>query len=343
MSKNNKKIVVSFAGGIGDAMLLIPLINAIRKLNNCEVVGVFTQDIAYKAIKHLNILDKYLLEEEINYLDSRILYADYYYSSFLFSKKVAISALISLRFLVALYSPIYGKPSKFRWFPNIKWIRMNSSFPIIRQNSELLNGECELINDHYHDKIINRNGSKISGNNLKIAIQFFSDEGYKSWSFEKWLVLINSLIDNYPQAKVYVLGTKCSDFVNAHNLWRDTRIVNLIGKTNISQLLDMINECDMFVGLDSGLMHIAAYYNKPTFTLWGATDRIAYGYESFDPNSNVSVSINLSCSPCESPLQKPIHIRFDNPKNCLNKECMNNLSSELVVQKFSDYMKSRVK
>ena len=52
----------------------------------------------------------------------------------------------------------------------------------------------------------------------------------------------------------------------------DVRVVNLIGRTDLRQLIGVLARCAAFVSNDSGAMHLAAALNVPVTAIFGPTD-----------------------------------------------------------------------
>jgi lipopolysaccharide heptosyltransferase II len=73
---------------------------------------------------------------------------------------------------------------------------------------------------------------------------------------------------------------------------------NLIGKTDLEQLVPILLECSLFIGNDSGTLYLAAALGIPTVGIYGPSDpdRVA------PLNSlHTSVKRGLYCSPCYRP------------------------------------------
>lgn len=72
------------------------------------------------------------------------------------------------------------------------------------------------------------------------------------------------------------------------------RVINLAGKTNIRELMALIQACDIFLTNDSGPMHIASALGTPLLALFGSTSDTATGPYS----GGQVIHKHVECSPC---------------------------------------------
>ncbi|MPY91147.1 MAG: lipopolysaccharide heptosyltransferase II [Luteitalea sp.] len=73
-----------------------------------------------------------------------------------------------------------------------------------------------------------------------------------------------------------------------------TRLVNLIGKTDLAMLVGLADLCRAFVSNDSGAMHIAAALGTPVMAIFGSTDERA----TAPIGPHVIVRASVWCRPC---------------------------------------------
>lgn len=103
----------------------------------------------------------------------------------------------------------------------------------------------------------------------------------------------------------------------------------------LSEQAYTISKCDMFIGNDGGLAHVAAATGIPTFILFGPSSTIKN--KPYTKNSHV-IAIDLECRPCQfekGPDGKSI---FDGGKsNCpLQMKCMRDMSVDYVMKKIKE-------
>lgn len=85
----------------------------------------------------------------------------------------------------------------------------------------------------------------------------------KLWGLENFRYVLNFFLENFP-FRVVELGAK-----DCQPLGLD---MNLIDQTSIKQTAAILNYCDLFLGIDSGLLHVAAAVKTPIVAVFGCTD-----------------------------------------------------------------------
>lgn len=76
-------------------------------------------------------------------------------------------------------------------------------------------------------------------------------------------------------------------------------LINACGNFSINQSASIIQQAEWVITSDTGLMHIAAAYNKKIISVWGNTIP-EFGMQPYKPNAeNKILEVkNLSCRPC---------------------------------------------
>ncbi len=107
----------------------------------------------------------------------------------------------------------------------------------------------------------------------------------------------------------------------------NSRVWNACGKLTLGQSAEMIRRADAVLTNDTGLMHIAAAFDKPVVSVWGNTvpQLGMYPYiPAFPERVRIIENNKLSCRPCSK-------IGFDScPKG--HFKCMMDLENKLIAK-----------
>jgi lipopolysaccharide heptosyltransferase II len=101
--------------------------------------------------------------------------------------------------------------------------------------------------------------------------------------------------------------------------------LNLAGRTTLGQLAALLRRCDLFIGADSGIVHLAAAVGAPLVAIFGPSNHRAWGPWSAGPV--VVLRSGALCSPC-SYVEGSVGQR----EGCPARTCMRSLKPETVLE-----------
>lgn len=145
----------------------------------------------------------------------------------------------------------------------------------------------------------------------------------KRWPAEHFATLIDR-VTQWPKTHCVLFGTpRERDIAEAVLAACRARVIDLVGKTPLRKLPAYMGRCDVVVSNDTGAMHIAAALGKPIVTLYGPTAP-ELGFSPYGvPWEEASVA-SLSCRPCHA----------HGPERCplSHWRCMRELRPEVVAE-----------
>jgi heptosyltransferase I len=92
-------------------------------------------------------------------------------------------------------------------------------------------------------------------------------------------------------------------------------VVNLAGKTDLKELVALLEGASLVIANDSGPMHIAAALNRPLVTIFGPTSAVRTGPYG---RPDTVLQLDLACRPCYS-------------RSCVHTSCMQWIEVEHVM------------
>ncbi len=129
----------------------------------------------------------------------------------------------------------------------------------------------------------------IEGEFILVACEASARRGIKEWPVEHWTQTLDALAQRLP---VVLVGTEPTTAVTekmAH------RVLDLGGQTDLPTLAALCGMARVFVGIDSGVLHLAAAMGTPVVGIFGPTDWRKTGPRGV-PQRIVRHAVE--CSPC---------------------------------------------
>ena len=144
--------------------------------------------------------------------------------------------------------------------------------------------------------------------------------GAKRWPEEYYATLAREYLDRGWQVALFGSGNDQPVTAGIRAACGDREdCVDLAGRTELAEAVDLLSTCDAVVSNDSGLMHIAAALARPLVVVYGATS------PGFTPplNDNAEVLVpDIDCAPCferECPLGHHRCMRDTQPSRVAGK------------------------
>lgn len=341
---------VFVSSGYGNALLLIPLLKTLKKRGH-QLTGVFTSPFESEPFFENSGLFEELVPVRNGSLAalfaiSRYLEFEYIYLDRLAAtrKNILLAHFIG-KFIITAHVP-HTLPGFLK--RKLFLVPPQEGLHDAQQILGLVDAENARKPLNLEDMRLPRlfNTKKTASlSKPYIAVQLSAGSGaasFKNWPTEHWISLLKELALVFPSLHFVLLGE--SGELDAAETVMQANIPNVqseVGKTSLHELVSILDECLLFIGPDSALMHLAAVSAKPTFTLWGATDFSVFGYATIDPAMHEVVYQDIACRPC-SVWIKPNVSRFKNAESCPDHRCMKELPLAAVLPRCIAFIEKQI-
>jgi len=130
----------------------------------------------------------------------------------------------------------------------------------------------------------------------------------RRWPITNYLKVCRLFLENY-NGKIFLIGgkeeqsdnEKFKKLLNKKTNSND-RVINCSGK-DLDTVASILSSSDLFLGNDSGPMHIATAIGLNVMAIFGPSSTIGVNPATYD-EKNISISSDLECAPCNSPVCK---------------------------------------
>lgn len=100
--------------------------------------------------------------------------------------------------------------------------------------------------------------------NQGVLISLGAGQARRNWPIANVLELIELMIKEFPEINLTILGPRSFETSTLNDLFPTSKnLTNLIGKTSLSQITELMLSAELLVSNDSGLIHIASTLKLP--------------------------------------------------------------------------------
>ncbi len=311
------KILIRATNWVGDAIMALPALRAVRKRFPDDEIAIVARPYVADIYRHQEICDQlipYDPKGQHSGFSGRERLA-----SELRAQKFDVALLLQNAFDAAWLAWRAKIPERIGYARDTRSLLLTKAVPLPRH------GEIPAHEKFYYLELLRRAGwldsmpeeafiglrvpeekrrsaneflckSGVRQGALRIAIGAGASYGSaKCWPPSRFAEVANRL-QSEADADVILFGTAAEANVStAISAEMRRSPIDLTGKTAITDLPALLSQCHLFIGNDSGAMHVAAAAGLPIVAVFGPTD--PFGTSPVTPRCSI-VQQKPYCSPC---------------------------------------------
>jgi len=297
--KTGKKFLIVRFSSIGDIVLTTPVIRCLKQQVPDAEVHFLTRDRFHSVVEHNPYIDKVhqlahsweLMIEELKTEDYDYI-IDLHHNSKTLRLKNALKKK-SFSFYKLNIQKYILTAFKINMLPKLhivdRYMKTVESFGVKNDGKGLDYFISKEEETQMHDIPVSHTAGYV-------ACVIGAAHGTKRWPVHKWKEFCAQM--NHP---IILLGGP-EDAANGNEIAStdDIKIYNACGKFKLNESADLVRKAKLVISNDTGLMHIAAAYQKIIISLWGNTVP-AFGmtpyYGDFSMTS-LQMQTTVWCRPC---------------------------------------------
>jgi heptosyltransferase-2 len=311
------RILIRATNWVGDAILALPALRAVRKRFSDAEIAIVARPYVADIYRDQQIYDRLVA------YDPQGAHAGFSgrerLAGALRAEKFDVALLLQNAFDAAWLAWRASIPERIGYARDGRSFLLTKAVPVPRP------GEIPAHEKYYYLELLRRAGwidslsdetfiaMCVSEEKRRLASQFLAESGVRPHSLRVaigpgasygsakcWLPARFAELANWLQAQadadIILFGTTSEANVSkaiSEEMRRSP--INLTGRTTIADLPALLSQCHLFVGNDSGAMHVAAAVGLPVVAVFGPTD--PHGTAPVTPRCSI-VQEKPYCSPC---------------------------------------------
>jgi heptosyltransferase-2 len=302
------KILIRATNWVGDAIMALPALRAVRSRFPEAEITILARPYVAAIYENQQVCDNMMLVDDKSDMVGQLR-----------GQKFDTALLLQNAFEAAWIAWRAGIPERIGYARDGRSLLLTKALPVPKS------GEIPLHEQYYYLELLRRAGwldvlpqesfiklklpeedrqrtakfilsAGARPDALRIAIGAGASYGSaKCWPPDRFADLANRL-HAQADADVILFGTRAEAPVSsAIAAGMHHPPVDLTGKTSVADLPALLSQCHLFIGNDSGAMHVAAAVGLPVVAVFGPTD--PFGTAPVTPRCSI-VQEKPYCSPC---------------------------------------------
>ena len=341
--KENVNLLIIRPGGLGDGIMAIPFLKAIRKELPKAHITLMCVKKNCAAFKHVQLYDELMVIDNLRHLVNN-------YSAIHKTEYDVVFDLEPFRKISSIISFYTGANTRIGFDTNN---RRNLYTHFVTYNNEKsfetvnIMRQLEVVNIHVTEKdladmsfeipkVVHKNvEKKLESRGINFRVDFVVAvapgvlKPHHRWVMSRFAELIEMIRSRDPMTKIILLGMR-SDLADAkkvlYYLKDMDRVINLVGETAFSEVLAVLSFCNVLIACDGGIVYMAAAMGCKTISIWGPGVM-----ERFKPpgSRHIGIRKNYFCIPCVN------YNRLGEFPPCpYNRRCYNDITAQEVFEKY---------
>lgn len=331
------KILILNTTGLGNILLFLPAYRYL--LENCKNIDItvvfdsrwYDDEFMRYQFKEAKRLIKYPFNKKkifrlrFSYLKMIIRKYDYVVMPF---SEITYRRYLFLKFIPAR-EKIYFTQSK-RKKKKFVFLEDKNNEHFVIKNLKQVKYILKDSNDEIHHDIKNyvflnnKDYFEKAENELWVGIHPGGNVEYnpfRQWPHNYYNKLIELLKTNHKKIKIFLFGTGEYEKKLVNNVIKGHENISIrVHDKPLMEVASKIKNCDIFIGNDSGLMHLASGLGIKTFGILGPTNHHRTGPYGKDTHT---IRIHLECSPC---------FNIGTYKSCTHFSCLKSIKPDKVFE-----------
>lgn len=313
-------------GGLGDMVMLTPLLIGIKKLYPNVILTVVGNDNAKEIMDACPFVDEYFTYDkslkDTFFLIKKLWKSDAVYLMDTLYRISTVYAIARIKIRVGL--PHKRKKFLTKCLSIEPW--MNYAYEPVVYAYFLKQGlGIDIMKLPHWDKLYFPKASKGEQDHVRTLLKDFMIKGYivcslntggyaKDWPLHYWMEFFSKL--NKEGRCIVIIG---APHKNSKKITFPDNVLDLRGKTNLLETGFIIEKADLLVNGCSFPVHVANAMDTPVIGLYGSQP----DYRGRPQRIYASLCSSKACAPCDT--------LFNSPGWCEHPTCMESITPDLVL------------